>query len=91
MNDLKAIRNTVYSLLLKQLPSSAIYQKLKESNEDLVKRLHLSEKWQNNDMTNFEYLMFVNVLAGRSLQDITQYPVFPWILTDYDSISYDIW
>lgn len=56
-----------------------------------MKRLHLSEKWQNNEMTNFEYLMLVNILAGRSLQDITQYPVFPWIITDYDSVTYDIW
>jgi hypothetical protein len=29
--------------------------------------------------------MFLNTLAGRSYNDLMQYPVFPWILADYDS------
>jgi hypothetical protein len=28
-------------------------------------------------MSNFEYLMRINMLAGRSCNDLTQYPVFP--------------
>ena len=31
--------------------------------------------------------MWVNRIAGRSLQDITQYPVFPWLLFAYDDHS----
>ena len=31
------------------------------------------------------YLMHINMLAGRSYNDLTQYPVFPWVLTDYES------
>ena len=27
--------------------------------------------------------MFINFAAGRSFNDLTQYPVFPWIITDY--------
>ena len=29
--------------------------------------------------------MCLNTLAGRSYNDLMQYPVFPWILADYDS------
>ena len=29
--------------------------------------------------------MRVNMLAGRSFNDLTQYPVFPWVLSDYES------
>ncbi len=29
--------------------------------------------------------MMLNTLAGRSFNDLTQYPVFPWILQDYTS------
>lgn len=36
-------------------------------------------------MSNYQYLMNLNVAAGRSFQDLTQYPVFPWILRDYTS------
>lgn len=40
---------------------------------------------QKGEMTNFEYLMHLNTLAGRTYNDLMQYPVFPWILADYDS------
>ncbi|XP_050076251.1 protein FAN-like [Anopheles maculipalpis] len=42
-------------------------------------------KWQNGLVTNYDYLLYLNSLADRSFQDLTQYPVFPWILTDYTS------
>ncbi|KAF5183051.1 Beach domain-containing protein b [Thalictrum thalictroides] len=47
------------------------------------------ECWKRRDMTNFEYLMILNTLAGRSYNDLTQYPVFPWILADYSSEKLD--
>ncbi|GJY81656.1 BEACH domain-containing protein B isoform X1 [Tanacetum coccineum] len=43
------------------------------------------ESWRRRDITNFEYLMILNALAGRSYNDLTQYPVFPWVLADYTS------
>ncbi|KAA8528370.1 hypothetical protein F0562_035725 [Nyssa sinensis] len=47
------------------------------------------ESWRRRDMTNFEYLMILNTLAGRSYNDLTQYPVFPWVLADYYSENLD--
>uniref|UniRef100_K3WL43 BEACH domain-containing protein n=1 Tax=Globisporangium ultimum (strain ATCC 200006 / CBS 805.95 / DAOM BR144) TaxID=431595 RepID=K3WL43_GLOUD len=44
-----------------------------------------TEMWVRREISNFEYLMLLNVSAGRSYNDITQYPVFPWILRDYES------
>ena len=34
--------------------------------------------------------MFLNQKAGRSFNDIAQYPVFPWILADYSSKELDL-
>jgi len=34
-------------------------------------------------MSNFYYLMLLNSYAQRSMRDLTQYPVMPWILKDY--------
>lgn len=34
-------------------------------------------------LTNFEYLMHLNTISGRSFNDLNQYPVFPWVLRDY--------
>uniref|UniRef100_A0A5B7ADS9 BEACH domain-containing protein C2 n=1 Tax=Davidia involucrata TaxID=16924 RepID=A0A5B7ADS9_DAVIN len=58
--------------------------------EQLLKRTELMERWSRWEISNFEYLMQLNTLAGRSYNDITQYPVFPWILSDYSSKSLDL-
>jgi hypothetical protein len=34
--------------------------------------------------------MQLNTIAGRTYNDLTQYPVFPWILTDYKSETIDL-
>lgn len=34
--------------------------------------------------------MHLNTLAGRSYNDLMQYPVFPWILADYTSSKLDL-
>lgn len=58
--------------------------------EQLLKRTQLMECWARWEISNFEYLMQLNTLAGRSYNDITQYPVFPWILSDYSSKYLDL-
>ncbi|CAI9764807.1 unnamed protein product [Fraxinus pennsylvanica] len=59
--------------------------------EQLLKRTQLMERWARWEISNFEYLMQLNTLAGRSYNDITQYPVFPWILSDYSSHDLDLY
>ena len=49
-----------------------------------------TERWRRGEMSNFDYLMYLNIAAGRSYNDLTQYPVFPWILCDYDSPTIDL-
>lgn len=34
-------------------------------------------------MTNFQYLTELNKMAGRSFNDLMQYPVFPFVLADF--------
>ena len=41
-------------------------------------------------MSNFEYLMWINTLSGRSYHDSSQYFIFPWILKDYSSETLDL-
>ena len=40
----------------------------------------ISDRWLKGELSNFEYLMEVNLYSGRSYNDLSQYPVFPWIL-----------
>ena len=50
----------------------------------------LTQKWQNRDISNLAYLMHLNTLAGRSYNDLTQYPTFPWVLSNYESDDIDL-
>lgn len=46
--------------------------------------------WQRGALSNFDYLLFCNLAAGRSFSDLAQYPVFPWVLADYASEALDL-
>ncbi|XP_052816149.1 WD repeat and FYVE domain-containing protein 3-like isoform X4 [Mya arenaria] len=50
----------------------------------------VTQRWERGEINNFQYLMHLNTLAGRSYNDLMQYPVFPWILADYDSEELDL-
>jgi hypothetical protein len=43
----------------------------------------VTQLWTDGQLSNFSYLMYLNTLAGRTYNDLTQYPVFPWVLKDY--------
>ena len=49
-----------------------------------------TRKWVKGEISNFHYLMLINTLAGRTFNDLTQYPVFPWVLADYTSEELDL-
>ena len=51
---------------------------------------NFSRKVAKTGNINFEYLMKLNTLAGRSYNDITQYPIFPWVIADYESKELDM-
>ncbi|CAN8100413.1 unnamed protein product [Discula destructiva] len=50
----------------------------------------IMKRWQRGEISNFHYLMLVNTMAGRTFNDLTQYPVFPWVLADYTSEELDL-
>ncbi|XP_007551564.1 lysosomal-trafficking regulator isoform X1 [Poecilia formosa] len=52
--------------------------------------LALTQLWSSGQITNFEYLTHLNKHAGRSFNDLMQYPVFPFILSDYVSETIDL-
>jgi Beige/BEACH domain/WD domain, G-beta repeat len=56
----------------------------------VFRKSQLSELWRRRKISNFQYLMALNRMAGRSFNDLTQYPVFPWVLADYTSETIDL-
>uniref|UniRef100_A0A8C4KSV0 LPS responsive beige-like anchor protein n=1 Tax=Equus asinus asinus TaxID=83772 RepID=A0A8C4KSV0_EQUAS len=60
------------------------------SPRQLFKASNMTQRWQHREISNFEYLMFLNTIAGRSYNDLNQYPVFPWVITNFESEELDL-
>ncbi|XP_075884079.1 neurobeachin-like protein 2 isoform X3 [Nelusetta ayraudi] len=89
INFRKKERNKVYSRILGLRPPNLFYFGSR-SPQELLKASGLTQKWVCREVSNFEYLMQLNTIAGRTYNDLSQYPVFPWILCDYTSPVLDL-
>ncbi|RXN00425.1 Neurobeachin-like protein 2 [Acipenser ruthenus] len=89
INFKKKVRNKVYSRILGLRPPNLFYFGSR-SPQELLKASGLTQKWVFREISNFEYLMQLNTIAGRTYNDLSQYPVFPWILYDYSSDTLDL-
>ncbi|XP_065652118.1 WD repeat and FYVE domain-containing protein 3 isoform X2 [Hydra vulgaris] len=66
-----------------------------ESGQNILSSLmtgerSVTQRWVRGEITNFQYLIYLNTLAGRSYNDLMQYPIMPWILADYTSDYLDL-
>lgn len=73
-------------LLLKRDPA---VRRLRHPSS-IFRNSNMSARWVNHEISTFEYLMWLNTIAGRTYNDLTQYPVFPWIIADYESSTLDL-
>ncbi|XP_060726425.1 neurobeachin-like protein 2 isoform X5 [Tachysurus vachellii] len=89
INFKKKVRNKVYSRILGLRPPNLFYFGSR-SPQELLKASNLTQKWVCREISNFEYLMQLNTIAGRTYNDLSQYPVFPWVLCDYTSSVLDL-
>nr|BAC87125.1 unnamed protein product [Homo sapiens] len=88
LNFKKEVRNKIYSRLLSLHSPNSYYGS--RSPQELFKASGLTQKWVNREISNFDYLIQINTMAGRTYNDLAQYPVFPWILQDYTSEELDL-
>ncbi|XP_054166813.1 WD repeat and FYVE domain-containing protein 3-like [Oppia nitens] len=98
----RKIRNKVYSRFMSVATSvtdnaqdSLMGQKRNANVEtagilsNLIGETSVTQRWVRGEISNFQYLMNLNTLAGRSYNDLMQYPVFPWVIADYVSSELD--
>ena len=57
-------RDEVYTALLKKVRSDCI-------SETSLERI--TQRWEREEMSNFEYLNYLNEAADRTFSDLTQY------------------
>ncbi|KAJ9452671.1 BEACH domain-containing protein lvsB [Diplonema papillatum] len=80
----EAIRERVYASLLSLCPRA------KEMSVTAENLKRWRDRWVQGKLTNFQYLMSLNTMAGRSFNDLTQYPIFPHVIADYTSETLDL-
>ncbi|KAI9091275.1 hypothetical protein DFS34DRAFT_328787 [Phlyctochytrium arcticum] len=71
-------------------PSQLNAVDLRSNPIEIVKKMGVTDMWARREISNFEYLMWLNTVSGRTYNDLTQYPVFPWVITDYTSPKLDL-
>ncbi|KAF4317599.1 hypothetical protein JM18_007437 [Phytophthora kernoviae] len=76
----------VYATLKERKPPClAKWGKRLLTAERMFSKSKWTEMWVRREISNFEYLMALNASAGRSYNDVAQYPVFPWVIKDFES------
>ena len=71
-----------------------IYELIKNNvNKDVETNISLekfTQLWVEGGISNFDYLTILNSAAERTKNNLSQYPVFPWILSNYYSEELDL-
>jgi hypothetical protein len=76
MNVIRLANNYIrIEIRKKQVQKISTYR----AEERLLKRNKIFEKWMNWEISTFEYLMYINLFSNRSFNDLSHYPVFPWL------------
>ena len=70
-------RNSFATKLFEIAPKHAMKQHPNTSFHRLIASHGIQEEWIKGKISNYDYLMYVNTIAGRSYNDLCQYPVMP--------------
>lgn len=82
--DSTELRDQAYDVIFRQLPDK---EGCMTTDKDITE---FTSKWCKGELSNFEYLMICNSYAQRTFNDLTQYPVMPWVIKDYQSDLLDL-
>ena len=82
VDDLKEQKEALFNNIVGYQNNSGNLKKIKKAQKKF-KLSKIVSKWKEWKITNFEFLMWLNIFGNRSYNDISQYPVFPWILSNY--------
>ncbi|EFC50489.1 predicted protein [Naegleria gruberi] len=78
-------RNKIFNKIISQKCPNLRNVEKSFSPMENIQRSPWTKKWQLGKISNFDYLMILNMYAGRTFNDLSQYPIFPWVIADYTS------
>lgn len=72
-------KETVKEMIISDAP------KILEMHLDLITKM-----WMNGYLSNYDYLIYLNRFSSRSFNDISQYPIFPWVISEYSDDEFKL-
>ena len=56
------------------------------NNKEEIK--NVLENFHKGKISNYDYILYLNKYSTRTYNDLSQYPIFPWIINKYSQISH---
>ena len=94
--EIKDAKEFYYTICRKVKPPNLVVKTARKPKNAIHKSFvpgssrTLTQAWTNREISNFDYLMHLNTIAGRSFHDMSNYCVFPWVIADYTSKRLDL-
>ena len=84
-------RNAVIQFLIQTIKTGIFLKKKSEPKQQpiigysvfTIDINDILSQWDKRTISTFNFIMWLNILGNRSYRDIQQYPIFPWVITDY--------
>lgn len=81
---------SIFFVFESQESRNSVYESLGVKTDGKQLLLKNQKSWKKGELSNFEYLSFLNRMAGRTVHEISLYPIFPWVIADYGSENLDL-
>ena len=76
----------INALFLLKLPNIQILQR--NTALETFSKLQITELWTHGLISNFEYIVKMNIVSGRSFNNSSIYPIFPSLLNNIEDIKH---
>ena len=86
--EIKIFKNRIIGYNVSRADNTYISFNINNKEPDFI--INILDNWTDWNISTMELLLWLNILSNRSFNDISQYPVFPWILTQYQDILTNI-
>ena len=76
-----------YENFLKIIKNSSTIKNLIRKKDFLKSEKKITNEWKKGHINNYEYILLLNKYSSRTYNDTMQYPVFPWLLKNYENLQ----
>ena len=83
----KCKKSNFFKDIFKKSKRSNLYFATILDNNKVLEKCY--EHWTYGHISTYAYIMILNTLSGRTYNDLAQFPIYPWILSDYSSKELD--